>query len=132
FMEQESDPKVKAIWELHLNMELEHLHAACDLMRRHDGRDPASVLAAELPNVLTFEPNKGYLRELLDTQMDLTTLGAGYVREAHERFERMQEQIHGGEAPPSDRVMTQHDEMFGREYRVQSEGEHPDPTQREK
>ncbi|MCF2435531.1 hypothetical protein LV779_16970 [Streptomyces thinghirensis] len=28
FMEQESDPKVKAIWELHLNMELEHLHAA--------------------------------------------------------------------------------------------------------
>ncbi|QTD98199.1 hypothetical protein S1361_12630 [Streptomyces cyanogenus] len=28
------DPKVKAIWELHLNMELEHLHTACDLMRR--------------------------------------------------------------------------------------------------
>ncbi|MDN3272595.1 hypothetical protein QWJ22_35165, partial [Streptomyces sp. MA15] len=28
FMEQESDPKVKAIWELHLNMELEHLHIA--------------------------------------------------------------------------------------------------------
>ncbi|MCF2435532.1 hypothetical protein LV779_16975 [Streptomyces thinghirensis] len=53
--------------------------------------------------MLTFEPNKGYLRELLDTQMDLTTLGAGYVREAHERFEKMQEQIHGGEAPPSDR-----------------------------
>ncbi len=27
-MEQESDPKVKAIWELHLNMELEHLRIA--------------------------------------------------------------------------------------------------------
>ncbi len=131
-MEQESDPKVKAIWELHLNMELEHLHAACDLMRRHDGRDPASVLAPELPNVLTFEPNKQYLRELLETQMDLTTLGAGYVREAHERFERMQEQIHGGEEPPSERVMAEHDAMFGREYRVQSEGEHPDPAMREK
>src|SRR3954463_2672168 len=132
FMEQESDPRVKALWELHLNMELEHLHAACDLMRRHDGRDPASVLAPELPNVLTFEPNKGYLRELLDTQMDLTALGAGYVREAHERFEQMQEQIHGGEAPPSDRVMTEHGTMFGREYRVQTEGEHPDPAMREK
>ena len=58
-------------------------------VRRHGGRDPASVLAPELTNVLTFEPNKGYLRELLDTQMDLTTLGAGYVREAHERFEQM-------------------------------------------
>ncbi|MCE0447135.1 hypothetical protein LT493_30285 [Streptomyces tricolor] len=132
FMEQETDPKVKAIWELHLNMELEHLHTACELMRRHDGREPQEVLAPELPNVLTFEPNKQYLRELLDTQMDLTTLGAGYVREAHERFEKMQEQIHGGEAPPSDRVIAEHDEMFGREYRVQTEGEHPDPAQREK
>lgn len=90
------------------------------------------MLAPELPNVLTFEPNRGYLRELLDTQMDLTTLGAGYVREAHERFEQMQEAVHGGEAPPSDRVMTEHDEMFGREYRVQTEGEHPDPAMREK
>ena len=62
----------------------------------------------------------------------LTTLGTGYVREAHERFEAMQEQIHGGEAPPSERVMVEHDDMFGREYRVQSEGEHPDPAMREK
>jgi hypothetical protein len=29
-------------------------------------------------------------------------------------------------------VMAEHDEMFGREYRVQTEGEHPDPSQREK
>ena len=44
----------------------------------------------------------------------------------------MQEQIHGGEAPPSERVMVEHDDMFGREYRVESEGEHPDPAMREK
>ena len=100
-------------------------------MRRHDGRDPQEILAPELPNVLTFEPNKQYLRELLATQIDLTTLGAGYVRDAHERFEKMQQTIHGGEAPPSDRVMTEHDEMFGREYRVVSEGEHPVPAMRE-
>ncbi|MFE5297798.1 hypothetical protein [Streptomyces sp. NPDC056632] len=131
FMEQETDPKVKAIWELHLNMELEHLHTACDLMRRHDGRDPRSVLAPELPDVLTFEPNKPYLRKLLDTQLDLTTLGAGYVRDAHERFEEMQDRIHGSEQPPSERVMTEHDAMFGREYRLESEGD-PDPALREK
>ncbi len=130
FMEQESHPKVKAVWELHLNMELEHLRIACDLMRRHDGREPQEILAPELPNVVTFEPNKAYLRELLATQMDLTTLGAGYVREAHERFEEMQAQIHGGEAPPSDRVIEQHQEMFGRDYRVETEGPHPDRSQR--
>jgi len=130
FMEQESDVRVKAIWELHLNMELEHLRVACDLMRAHDGRDPASILAPRLPAALTFEPNKAYLRELLATQIDLTTLGAGYVREAHERFVAMQENIHGGEAPPSDRVMAQHQEMFGRDYRVETEGEHPGPAKR--
>ena len=121
-MEQEPDPKVKAIWELHLNMELEHLRIASDLMRRHDGRDPAEVVAPELPNVLTFEPNKGYLRELLATQIDLTTLGAGYVREAHERFEKMQRQINDGQEPPSERVIQQHQEMFGHDYRFESAG----------
>ncbi|MEV0444717.1 hypothetical protein AB0I84_48980 [Streptomyces spectabilis] len=121
FMEQETDPRVKAVWELHLNMELEHLHVACDLMRRHDGRDPQEVLAPELPNVLTFEPNKQYVRGLLDTQIDLTTLGTGYVRDAHERFLRMQERVHGGEEPPSERVMAQHEDLFGREYRSQTE-----------
>ena len=39
--------------------------------------------------MLTFEPNKEYVRGLLDTQMDLTTLGAGYVREAHERLDEL-------------------------------------------
>jgi hypothetical protein len=111
-MDQEPDPKVKAMWELHLNMELEHLRIACDLMRRHDGREPEEVLAPELPNVLTFEPNKTYVRELLDTQIDLTTLGSGYVREAHERFEETQQQLNDSDRPPSERVMEQHQDML--------------------
>jgi hypothetical protein len=131
FMETESDPGVKAIWELHLNMELEHLRIACDLMRRHDGRDPESILAPELPTPVTFEPNKEYVRELLATQVDLTTLGAGYVRDAHERFEKMQEQVNGGEKPPSERVIDQHREMFGGEYRLSTDGPHPVPELQE-
>ncbi|AGP59409.1 hypothetical protein M271_40140 [Streptomyces rapamycinicus NRRL 5491] len=130
FMEQEPDAKVKAVWELHLNMELEHLRIACDLMRRNDGREPEEVVAPQLPNVLTFEPNKAYVRELLATQMDLTTLGTGYVREAHERFEAVQAQLNDGDQPPSERVMEQHREMFGREYRLETEGEHPAASQR--
>jgi hypothetical protein len=125
FMEQEPDPKVKAVWELHLNMELEHLHQAADWFRRFDGRDPAEVCAPELPQPLRFEPNKELVRHLLATQIDLTTLGAGYVREAHERFERMQQQIHGGEAPPSERVIDEHRQKFGDEYRIETEGPHP-------
>lgn len=120
FMETETDPRIRAVWELHLNMELEHLRIAAGLFTRHDGRDPQEVLGAALPAPVTFEPNKGYLRELLATQMDLTTLGAGYVREAHERFERMQRQIMGGQPPPSELVITEHRDKFGTDYRVES------------
>ena len=104
----------------------ELLRIAADLFRSQENRDPEDVLSPQLPNALTFEPNKAYLRELLATQMDLTTLGAGYVRDAHERFEKMQEQIHGGEKPPSERVIDMHRERFDGEYRLQTEGEHPD------
>jgi hypothetical protein len=132
FMQQESDPKVKAIWELHLNMELEHLRIAADLMRRHDNREPEEIVGQQLPQALTFEPNKAFLRELLATQMDLTTLGAGYVREQHERFQRMQENIHGGEKPPTERVIDMHRAKFGDDYRLETEGHHPDPRLRQK
>ena len=125
FMEQESDPKVKAIWELHLNMEVEQLRIACDLMRRQQGREPTEMLPAALPAPVRFEPNKQLLRHLLATQIDLTTLGAGYVREAHERFQQYQERIHGGEQPPSERVIDMHRQVFGDEYRIESEGPHP-------
>jgi rubrerythrin len=125
FLETESDPRIKAIWELHLNMELEHLRVAAELLRKHDGREPEQVVAPELPRPVTFEPNKRYLRELLDTQLDLTTLGTGYVREAHERFERMQAGIHGGETPPSERVIDEHRRRFGEDYRLATDGEHP-------
>jgi hypothetical protein len=125
FMQQEPDPRVRAIWELHLNMELAHLQAACELLRDNDGRDPAELLAPELPEPVLFEPNKQYVRHLLATQLDLTTLGTGYVREQHERFERMQQQIHGGEEPPSEQVIDMHRDEFGGEYRIEPDGQHP-------
>jgi hypothetical protein len=94
-------------------------------MRTHDDREPEEVLAPELPEPVTFEPNKAYLRELLDTQIDLTTLGAGYVQDAHERFEKMQDALMAGGPPPSETVMAMHQEKYGRDYWLSTEGEHP-------
>jgi hypothetical protein len=131
FMQQESDPRVKAIWELHLNMELEQLRVACELMREHDGREPEQVLAPELPNPVMFEPNKEFLRELLATQIDLTTLGVGYVWEAHERFEQMQKALNS-DGVPSEEVIEMHMAEFDTDYRVETDGEHPVESLRQK
>lgn len=125
FLEQESDPRVKAIWELHLNMELEHLRVAADLLRRLEGREPEEIVGSRLPPVVRFEPNQALIRELLATQIDLTTLGAGYVREAHERFEQWQRQVLGCAPAPSDLVIAEHVDRYGSDYRVQTQGEHP-------
>jgi hypothetical protein len=40
FMSQETDPRIKALWELHLNMEIEQLRLACEMMRRYEGIEP--------------------------------------------------------------------------------------------
>ncbi|MFC7386421.1 hypothetical protein [Sphaerisporangium rhizosphaerae] len=130
FMETESDDRLKSIWELHLAMELEHLRIACDLMRRHQGREPAEILAPSFPEPVTFEPNKIYIREILATQIDLTTLGTGYVRDAHERFQRFQDRLHGGEPAPSDQVLEETTAKFGQDYRMETEGPHPVPSMR--
>jgi hypothetical protein len=74
---------------------------------------------------VTFEPNKAYLRELLGIEIDFTTIGAGYVQDMHERFERLQETTHGGEKPPSELVIEENRTKSGKEYRLETEGPHP-------
>ena len=125
FMAQESDPRINAIWELHLQMELAHLRQASEWLRLFDGREPEQIVGGTgLPEPLLFEPNKAYLRHLLATQIDLTKLGAGYVRDAHERFEWMQRQVHGTAEPPSEQVIGAHEAEYGRDYRLETEEVH--------
>jgi hypothetical protein len=69
FLAQESDPQVKAMWELHLQMELAHLHAAADLLRRSRGRDPQEVVGDGLPEPVTFDRNGRFLQALLFTDV---------------------------------------------------------------
>jgi hypothetical protein len=69
FLTQEADPRVKAMWELHLQMQLAHLQAAADLLRRSHGRDPQEVVGAGLPEPATFDRNGPYLQALLVTEV---------------------------------------------------------------
>jgi hypothetical protein len=92
FLQQEEDPRVRAVWELHLEMELAHLQAARNLLRQLDNREPEEVVGeGGVPEPLSFEENRSFLRRLLASRIDPNELGSGQVREAHRRFERMQE-----------------------------------------
>ena len=43
-LQNEEDQRIKAIWELHLDMEIGQLQAACDLLRRYEGIEPEEIL----------------------------------------------------------------------------------------
>jgi hypothetical protein len=128
-LQHESDRRIKAMWELNLNMELGQLRVACDFMRRYEGREPADLLPPSLPETaVTFEPNKDYVRQVLAEQVDLRADGLDYVGvdelPTDHRYFDYQAVVNEGGAP-SEMVILQNREQRGREYRDETEGEHP-------
>jgi len=124
-MEQESDSRIKALWELHLNMEITQLQVAVDLMRRYEGREPEEIgLPASLPTAVTFESNKEFVRQVLASQVDMTTDRTEYGAGPHARYEQYQKTVNGDEVP-TEMVIDLHREQFGQEYRLETEGPHP-------
>ncbi|HYI61692.1 MAG TPA: hypothetical protein VEW93_07795 [Acidimicrobiales bacterium] len=127
--QQESDPRVKQLWELHLNFEIGHLQEAARMLRRFEGREPEELLPPELPGIpLTFETNKDYVRSVLAAQLDLRTDEEDYVPvddlPADHRFFAFQDKANG-DGVPSEDVITQNVEANGRDYRDETEGPNP-------
>jgi hypothetical protein len=131
----ESDPKIKQLWELHLAMEIEHLRIACESMRLIEKRDPAEFLPEKgMPEPLTFEPNKEYVRDLLTNTSNWTGYDAQFVPieslPSDHRFFEYQRTVNAG-GVPSEQVIDEHRAQFGGEYRFATEGEHPLESMRE-
>ena len=129
-LQQEQDPKVKALWELHLDMEIGQLHVACDLLRRFEGIEAEELLPAELPDTpLTFEENKDYVRGVLAEQVDLRADLTEYVDDADlpgdHRSRRYREVVNAG-GNPSEQVIDATRAARG-EYRDETEGPNPVP-----
>lgn len=128
FMQQEPDRRVKALYELHLNMEIEHLRLACEMMRNVEGRDPEELLPAAIEAPLMFQENKAYVREVLKAQVDLTAKGTEFVpigklRSDH-RYFAYQEAVNEG-GVPSEQVIEEARDRLGEDYRLETEGPHP-------
>src|SRR5690606_1143813 len=51
-VEQETNPRIKAIWERFLDYEMGHLAYVSELFKQYERRDPAEVLGSVLPTSL--------------------------------------------------------------------------------
>jgi hypothetical protein len=129
FMEDETeDRRLKQLWELHLNMEIEQLKEAGRLLQKYEGKDPLEILPPTLPQGVKFQSNKDYVRQVLADQVDLRTDGPDFVPvsdlPANHRFFVYQKIVNAG-GNPSEQVIDENRDVQGREYRLQPEGEHP-------
>jgi rubrerythrin len=78
-LQQESEPRVKAIWERFLDFELGHLHAVKELFESIEKRDAAEILPATLPEPLRFESQRDFVRKVLESEVDMRANGRRFV-----------------------------------------------------
>jgi hypothetical protein len=129
FMTEESDPRIKAIWELHLNQEIGQLRLACEMMRRYEGVEAEEILPRAVPEPTRFQENKKYVRDVLASQIDLRTYGTQFIpldqlpKDAP--YFLYQQQVNSGGMVPSETIIDEHVSAQGSDYRHQTEGPHP-------
>jgi DNA polymerase III delta prime subunit len=62
----ETDTKIKKIWDRCLTQEIAHLHQAKKLLQEYEGKDYLEIIPdPEFPTLLTIGSNKEYIRQVL-------------------------------------------------------------------
>lgn len=104
-MESESNPRIKAIWERFLDYELGHLNVVSELFKKYEGRDPAEILPAAMPDPIAYQSQRDFVRATLTAEIDLRTNGAQYVPKDQESAESIEYRTQlNSEGSPSDAI----------------------------
>ena len=83
--QQESNPRIRALWERFLDYELGHLQVAVQLFQSIERRDAAEVLGdGRLPMPIAFCSHRDYLRQVVDAEVGLRKNGTAFVGLADE------------------------------------------------
>jgi hypothetical protein len=80
----ESNPRIKEIWERFLDYELGHLQFVMDLFARTENRDPAEILPETMPDPISYESQRQFVRKVLAEEVDLRAVGTQFVDKSKE------------------------------------------------
>ncbi len=78
-VQQESNPRIRAIWERMLDYELGHFSLVSSLFKEHERRDPEEVIPRQLPEPIPFESHREFVRDVLAAEVDLRANGTEIV-----------------------------------------------------
>ena len=104
-VQQETNPRIKGIWERMLNYELGHLRTVAELFKKHERRDPQEIIGATLPEPIPFESQREFVRQTLANEVDLRTKGTEFVSREEEPQSSLDYRNHmNSEGSPSETV----------------------------
>ncbi|MBB1600800.1 hypothetical protein [Variovorax sp. UMC13] len=81
---QESNPRIRAIWERFLDYELGQLHVAIEQFQKIERRDVAEILPATLPDPIPIASQREFIRQVLAAEVDLRAYGTQFVPKEQE------------------------------------------------
>lgn len=104
-VEQETNPRVKAIWERFLDYELGHFHHVAELFKQHEKRDPAELFPTALPEPIQFASQRDFVRQVLAQEVDLRAKGTQFVDKSQESQASIDYRTHiNSDGSPSESV----------------------------
>ncbi|MFP5349392.1 MAG: hypothetical protein ACLGHO_06075 [Gammaproteobacteria bacterium] len=74
-VQQETNPRLKAIWERMLDYEFGHFQVALAMFKQFEQRDPAEILPNQLPDPIPFASQRDFVRKILKQEVDLRANG---------------------------------------------------------
>lgn len=129
-LNDEVDKNIKSIWEMLLQQEISHLHEAARLLRKYEKKEWQEVIPnGEFPELLSFKPQKEYIREIIAKTINNTANKESYINidklpENADFFKYQNKFVKNAEKMPSHIVINDHIKQFKEDYRVQDK-EHP-------
>lgn len=129
-MEDETDPHIKQIWEMHFNQEVSHLHSAARLLEKYEQKQWQQCIPdGNFPELLKLHENKDYIRDILGNTVQNTSKLENYVNIAEvpetDVFYTFQNQLNQPvNEVPTHKVISEYIRKNGQDYRYQ-EKEHP-------
>ncbi|HJV52154.1 MAG TPA: hypothetical protein VJ652_11870 [Noviherbaspirillum sp.] len=104
-VQQETNPRVKAIWERFLDYELGHFHHVAELFKQHEKRDPAELFPSDLPEPIPFASQRDFVRQVLAQEVNLRASGTKFVDQAQESQASIDYRTHlNSDGSPSETV----------------------------
>jgi hypothetical protein len=78
-VQQETNSRIRAVWERFLDYELGQFHVVREIFERRENRDAAEIVPNEMPEPIPFASQRDYVREVLRNEVNMRANGKDFV-----------------------------------------------------